>query len=67
MTEENHCCDYLSKSDVEGNSDDFFRNKTPVCIIFVLSRDSRLMSIGGGADEVMLGIISKYMDTLPKK
>ncbi|KAM4539428.1 putative acyl-CoA dehydrogenase 6 [Odontesthes bonariensis] len=30
-------------------------------------RDSRLMSIGGGADEVMLGIICKYMDTQPKK
>ncbi|XP_053719184.1 probable acyl-CoA dehydrogenase 6 [Synchiropus splendidus] len=30
-------------------------------------RDSRLVSIGGGADEVMLGIISKYMDMLPKK
>ncbi|XP_028317396.1 probable acyl-CoA dehydrogenase 6 [Gouania willdenowi] len=30
-------------------------------------RDSRLISIGGGADEVMLGIICKYMDTLPKK
>ncbi|XP_019946473.1 probable acyl-CoA dehydrogenase 6 [Paralichthys olivaceus] len=30
-------------------------------------RDSRLMSIGGGADEVMLGIICKYMDMLPKK
>ncbi|CAL9694231.1 unnamed protein product [Knipowitschia caucasica] len=30
-------------------------------------RDGRLMSIGGGADEVMLGIICKYMDTLPKK
>ncbi|KAJ0003113.1 hypothetical protein NQD34_018153 [Periophthalmus magnuspinnatus] len=30
-------------------------------------RDARLMSIGGGADEVMLGIICKYMDTLPKK
>nr|XP_057903787.1 probable acyl-CoA dehydrogenase 6 [Doryrhamphus excisus] len=30
-------------------------------------RDSRLMSIGAGADEVMLGIISKYMDMLPKK
>ncbi|TNN72146.1 putative acyl-CoA dehydrogenase 6 [Liparis tanakae] len=30
-------------------------------------RDSRLLSIGGGADEVMLGIICKYMDTLPKK
>ncbi|TKS88550.1 putative acyl-CoA dehydrogenase 6 [Collichthys lucidus] len=30
-------------------------------------RDTRLMSIGGGADEVMLGIISKYMDTLPRK
>ncbi|XP_061738583.1 probable acyl-CoA dehydrogenase 6 [Nerophis ophidion] len=30
-------------------------------------RDSRLMSIGAGADEVMLAIICKYMDTLPKK
>lgn len=30
-------------------------------------RDARLMSIGAGADEVMLGIISKYMDTQPKK
>ncbi len=25
------------------------------------------MSIGAGADEVMLSIICKYMDTLPKK
>ncbi len=30
-------------------------------------RDSRLTSIGGGADEVMLGIIAKYMGTLPSK
>ena len=30
-------------------------------------RDGRLMSIGGGADEVMLGIIAKYMHTLPGK
>ncbi|XP_071516118.1 probable acyl-CoA dehydrogenase 6 isoform X2 [Panulirus ornatus] len=29
-------------------------------------RDLRLVSIGGGADEVMLGIICKYMGTLPK-
>ncbi|XP_041759623.1 probable acyl-CoA dehydrogenase 6 [Coregonus clupeaformis] len=29
-------------------------------------RDARLLSIGGGADEVMLSIICKYMDTLPK-
>lgn len=28
-------------------------------------RDTRLTSIGGGADEVMLGIICKYMGTLP--
>ncbi|XP_038078224.1 probable acyl-CoA dehydrogenase 6 [Patiria miniata] len=28
-------------------------------------RDFRLISIGGGADEVMLSIISKYMGTLP--
>ena len=30
-------------------------------------RDGRLSSIGGGADEVMLGIICKYMGTLPPK
>ena len=30
-------------------------------------RDARLSSIGGGADEVMLGIISKYMGTLPRR
>lgn len=30
-------------------------------------RDSRLGSIGGGADEVMLGIICKYMNILPKQ
>ena len=30
-------------------------------------RDGRLVSIGGGADEVMLGIISKYMGPLPGK
>ena len=32
-----------------------------------LLRDIRLSSIGGGADEVMLGIISKYMGTLPRR
>ena len=31
-----------------------------------LYRDGRLGSIGGGADEVMLGIIAKYMGTFPK-
>ena len=30
-------------------------------------RDSRLGSIGGGADEVMLGIICKYMGTMPSR
>jgi citronellyl-CoA dehydrogenase len=30
-------------------------------------RDSRLMSIGGGADEIMLGIICKMMGILPGK
>jgi citronellyl-CoA dehydrogenase len=30
-------------------------------------RDSRLLSIGGGADEVMLGIIAKSEDILPGK
>ncbi|MBA5687864.1 acyl-CoA dehydrogenase family protein [Rugamonas apoptosis] len=32
-----------------------------------LYRDYRLTSIGGGADEVMLGIIAKLMGTLPGK
>jgi len=32
-----------------------------------LYRDGRLVSIGAGADEVMLGIICKYMGTLPGK
>ncbi len=30
-------------------------------------RDTRLLSIGGGADEVMLGIICKFMGTLPSR
>jgi citronellyl-CoA dehydrogenase len=30
-------------------------------------RDTRLVSIGGGADEVMLSIICKLMGTLPGK
>ena len=29
-------------------------------------RDGRLVSIGGGADEVMLGIIAKFEGTLPR-
>jgi citronellyl-CoA dehydrogenase len=30
-------------------------------------RDSRVLSIGGGADEIMLGIICKLMGILPGK
>ncbi len=30
-------------------------------------RDGRLISIGGGADEVMLGIICKLEGTLPRE
>jgi citronellyl-CoA dehydrogenase len=30
-------------------------------------RDTRLLSIGGGADEIMLGIICKLMGTLPSR
>jgi citronellyl-CoA dehydrogenase len=30
-------------------------------------RDTRLASIGGGADEVMLSIICKLMDILPRR
>ena len=40
-----------------------FMNETPVSRMF---RDTRLASIGGGADEIMLTIISKYMGILPK-
>lgn len=41
-----------------------FMNETPVTRMY---RDTRLTSIGGGADEVMLGIIAKFMGTLPGK
>lgn len=41
-----------------------FMNETPITRSY---RDGRLASIGGGADEVMLGIICKLMDTLPKQ
>lgn len=41
-----------------------FMNET---LITRLYRDLRLTSIGGGADEVMLGILCKYMGTLPGK
>jgi citronellyl-CoA dehydrogenase len=37
--------------------------ESPVARAF---RDCRLLSIGAGADEVMLGIIAKYEGTLPK-
>ena len=40
-----------------------FMNETPITRLY---RDGRLASIGGGADEVMLGIIAKYMGTLPR-
>ena len=39
-----------------------FTNEVFVSRLF---RDLRLWSIGGGADEVMLGIICKFMGTLP--
>jgi citronellyl-CoA dehydrogenase len=39
-----------------------FMNETPVSRAF---RDMRLASIGGGADEIMLTIIAKFMGTLP--
>jgi citronellyl-CoA dehydrogenase len=41
-----------------------FMNETEITRYF---RDSRLTSIGGGADEVMLSIICKHMGTLPGK
>jgi citronellyl-CoA dehydrogenase len=39
-----------------------FMAETPITRRY---RDGRLGSIGGGADEVMLSIISKHMGTLP--
>ncbi|MCK6502748.1 acyl-CoA dehydrogenase family protein [Myxococcota bacterium] len=41
-----------------------FMWESPVARFF---RDGRLISIGAGADEVMLGIIAKLMGTLPKR
>ncbi|HMN14386.1 MAG TPA: acyl-CoA dehydrogenase family protein [Bellilinea sp.] len=41
-----------------------FMHETPISRFF---RDSRLLSIGGGADEIMLGVIAKYMKILPRK
>lgn len=41
-----------------------FMNETPITRAY---RDGRLASIGGGADEVMLSIICKLMDTIPGK
>ncbi len=39
-----------------------FMNETPISRFF---RDTRLVSIGGGADEVMLSVIAKKMGILP--
>ena len=41
-----------------------YMDETPISRRY---RDARLMSIGGGADEVMLSIISKFMGTLPSR
>ncbi len=41
-----------------------YMNETPISRAY---RDSRLGSIGGGADEIMLSIICKHMGTLPGK
>ena len=30
-------------------------------------RDTRILSIAGGSDEMMLGIIAKHMDIFPKR
>lgn len=40
---------------------------TDECMISRAYRDCRAMSIAGGGDEIMLGIIAKFMDILPKK
>jgi citronellyl-CoA dehydrogenase len=41
-----------------------YMNETPITRYW---RDSRLFSIGAGADEIMLGIICKEMDILPQR
>ncbi len=41
-----------------------YMEETPVSRSF---RDGRLLSIGGGTDEMMLGIIAKYLGILPGK
>jgi citronellyl-CoA dehydrogenase len=41
-----------------------YMNESPIVRAY---RDSRIVAIGGGADEVMLGIICKLMGTLPKR
>ena len=41
-----------------------YMEETPISRRF---RDGRLLSIGGGADEIMLGIIAKYEGILPKR
>ena len=41
-----------------------YMNESPISRSY---RDGRLGSIGAGSDEVMLGIISKYLDILPGK
>jgi citronellyl-CoA dehydrogenase len=38
--------------------------ETPIARAY---RDSRLLSIGGGADEIMLGIIAKLEGILPER
>jgi citronellyl-CoA dehydrogenase len=41
-----------------------YMNETPITRFW---RDTRLLSIGGGADEIMLGIICKEMHILPQR
>lgn len=41
-----------------------YMEETPISRRF---RDGRLLSIGGGADEIMIGIIAKYEGILPKR
>ena len=41
-----------------------YMNETRISRVF---RDSRLLSIGGGADEIMLGVIWKYLAAANKQ
>ena len=62
----------MSESDQNQTLKNYYKTEKKIRILkkkneifYIYCRDFRLLSIGGGADEVMLSIICKYMDILP--